>query len=205
MVEKYAIDYVLIDMNPSLSETNKNLLMISDYFIVPTAPDFFSQMALNTLSLTVPKWKRWALTARTFFKDSIYPFPEKDPKFLGIIMQNFTIRNGQPAKAFKNKIDGVLGKIKTTVIPAFEQQSLLLSDEKRKLQLERSYCIAHIPNFQSLAPKMQAGTGASTPVFAIDDKYLETGTVLKNYQEKRELFKTIFSDMTDLALVLMAN
>ena len=205
MVEKYAIDYVLIDMNPSLSETNKNLLMISDYFIVPTAPDFFSQMALNTLSLTVPKWKRWALTARTFFKDSIYPFPEKDPKFLGIIMQNFTIRNGQPAKAFKNKIDGVLGKIKTTVIPAFEQQSLLLSDEKRKLQLERSYCIAHIPNFQSLAPKMQAGTGASTPVFAIDDKYLETGTVLKNYQEKRELFKTIFSDMTDLALALMAN
>lgn len=205
MVEKYSIDYVLIDMNPSLSETNKNLLMISDYFVVPTAPDFFSQMALNTLSLTVPKWKKWALTARTFFKDSIYPFPEKNPKFLGIIMQNFTVRNGQPAKAFQNKIDGVLGKIKTTVIPAFEQQSLLLSGEKQKLQLERSYCIARIPNFQSLAPKMQAGIGASIPVFAIDDKYLETGTVLKNYQEKRELFKTIFSDMTDMALALMAN
>ena len=52
---------------------------------------------------------------------------------------------------------------------------------------------------------MQAGIGASIPVFAIDDKYLETGTVLKNYQEKRELFKTIFSDMTDIALALMAN
>ena len=64
MIERYNIDYVLIDMNPSLSETNKNLLMISDYFIVPTAPDFFSQMALSTLAMTIPKWKKWSLTAQ---------------------------------------------------------------------------------------------------------------------------------------------
>ena len=131
MVEKYQIDYVLIDMNPSLSETNKNLLTISDYFIVPTAPDFFSQMALSTLSSTVPKWKKWSLTARAFFRDSIYPFPEKDPKFLGIVMQNFTIRKGCPTQAFQSKIDSVVEKVQNTVIPAFESQNLVLDGEKK--------------------------------------------------------------------------
>ncbi len=36
---KYDADYVLIDLNPSLSSLNQNLLMTSQYFIVPTTPD----------------------------------------------------------------------------------------------------------------------------------------------------------------------
>ena len=202
MIERYNIDYVLIDMNPSLSETNKNLLMISDYFIVPTAPDFFSQMALSTLAMTIPKWKKWSLTARTFFKDSIYPFPEKNPRFLGIVMQNYTIRRGKPASAFQAKIDGVIEKIEKVVIPEFEKQELLLSDEKRTIQQAQKYCLASIPNFQSLVAKMQESDTTSTPVFAIDSKQLGTGTVLENYLEKRELFKGIFSEMADLVLSL---
>ena len=39
--EEFQADYVLVDMNPSLSAFNQNLLMTSDYFIVPTTPDFF--------------------------------------------------------------------------------------------------------------------------------------------------------------------
>ena len=197
MVEKYQIDYVLIDMNPSLSETNKNLLTISDYFIVPTAPDFFSQMALSTLSSTVPKWKKWSLTARAFFRDSIYPFPEKDPKFLGIVMQNFTIRKGCPTQAFQSKIDSVVEKVQNTVIPAFESQNLVLDGEKRAIQERVKYCLAYISNFQSLAPKMQEDDGPSTPVFAIDERYLGSGKVLENYLEKRRTFYNVFSDMVD--------
>ena len=197
MVEKYQIDYVLIDMNPSLSETNKNLLTISDYFIVPTAPDFFSQMALSTLSSMVPKWKKWSLTARAFFKDSIYPFPKKEPKFLGIVMQNFTIRKGHPAQAFQGKIDSVVEKVQNTVIPAFEQQGLVLDGEKREIQKKAKYCLAYISNFQSLAPKMQEDAGPSTPVFAIDERYLGRGQVLENYLEKRQTFYDVFSDMVD--------
>ena len=140
MVDKYEIDYVLIDMNPSLSETNKNLLTISDYFIVPTAPDFFSQMALSTLASMVPKWKKWSLNARVFFRDSIYPFPEKDPKFLGIVMQNFTIRKGNPTQAFQGKIDSVVTKVQNTVIPAFELQDLVLCGEKRAIQEKNGKC-----------------------------------------------------------------
>ncbi|MBF0235445.1 MAG: ParA family protein [Desulfamplus sp.] len=46
-VEAHAIDYVIIDMNPSLSAINQALLVSSDYFIVPAAPDNFSAMAVS--------------------------------------------------------------------------------------------------------------------------------------------------------------
>src|SRR6056297_3326745 len=46
--EKNAIDYVVVDMSPSLGALNQNILCTSDYFIVPMAPDFFSAMALRS-------------------------------------------------------------------------------------------------------------------------------------------------------------
>ena len=51
--EKYEADYVLVDMNPSLSSINQNVLMTSDFFIVPTSPDYFSVMAIESLSSVI--------------------------------------------------------------------------------------------------------------------------------------------------------
>ena len=39
---KYKIDYVFVDMSPSLGPLNQNILMTSNYFIVPMHPDYFS-------------------------------------------------------------------------------------------------------------------------------------------------------------------
>ena len=61
--EKYKADYVLIDMNPSLSSFNQNLLMTSDFFIVPTTPDYFSVMAINSLANVIPDWRAWSKKA----------------------------------------------------------------------------------------------------------------------------------------------
>ncbi len=76
--EKICADYLLIDMNPSLSSINQNLLMTSDYFIVPTNPDYFSVMAIDSLSTVLPKWCNWAKKAAslTVLRDATYPFPE---------------------------------------------------------------------------------------------------------------------------------
>jgi cellulose biosynthesis protein BcsQ len=62
-VEKYSADYVLVDLNPSLSSINQNLLMTSDYFMVPTSPDYFSVMAVDSLLRIIPRWSTWALEA----------------------------------------------------------------------------------------------------------------------------------------------
>jgi cellulose biosynthesis protein BcsQ len=60
---EYNIDNVIIDMSPSLGAVNQNLLSISDYFIIPMHPDYFSTMAVNSLSNVFPKWRAWAEAA----------------------------------------------------------------------------------------------------------------------------------------------
>ena len=56
--KKHEADYVLIDMNPSLSSFNQNLLMTSHFFIVPTTPDYFSVMAIDSLANVIPALAR---------------------------------------------------------------------------------------------------------------------------------------------------
>jgi len=79
--EKYQADYVLVDMNPSLSSINQNILMTSDFFIVPTSPDYFSVMAIESVSTVLPRWHAWAERAKQnpILKGAAYPYPEKIP------------------------------------------------------------------------------------------------------------------------------
>ena len=45
---KYDAEYIFVDMSPSLGPMNQNLMMTSDYFVVPLHPDYFSSMALTS-------------------------------------------------------------------------------------------------------------------------------------------------------------
>ena len=45
-------------MSPSVGALNQCLLMSSDYFIIPTAPDFFCAQAIKSLSKVLPRWSR---------------------------------------------------------------------------------------------------------------------------------------------------
>lgn len=54
------IDFVLVDMSPSLGAINQNLLMTSDFFIIPMAPDYFSAMGLSSLARVIPEWRTWS-------------------------------------------------------------------------------------------------------------------------------------------------
>ncbi|MDJ0565097.1 MAG: AAA family ATPase, partial [Microcystis sp. M49629_WE12] len=83
--ERFQADYILIDMSPSLGSINQNILMTSNFFIVPTTPDFFSVMAIDSLAKILPKWHQWAKAASALpiLKTANYPFPEVDLHFLG--------------------------------------------------------------------------------------------------------------------------
>ncbi len=87
----YNIEIVIIDMSPSLGAVNQNLLSISDYFIVPMHPDYFSILAINSLASVIPKWRLWAKAANenSVLKSAEYPFPLTDPKFLGYVVQKY--------------------------------------------------------------------------------------------------------------------
>ncbi len=187
-VEAHSIDYVIIDMNPSLSAINQALLVSSDYFIVPAAPDNFSAMAIRSLSKTLPKWEKWAKKARTAFSDAFYPLPTNTPKFIGTVVQKFNIRNGLPAKANQKLINGINDLVTSTFIPNIKESDMLLADDKYNFD---SYCLTQLPDFQTLNAAYQSN---GIPVYALTDGQLgQTGAVLNAYKEMRHKFYDIFS------------
>jgi len=198
--EKYKADYVIIDMNPSLSAINEALLVSADFFIVPTAPDNFSTMAIRSLAKILPKWEQWAIRARDVFADATYPLPAKTPKFLGTVIQRFNIRKGKPTRANQDVIKRLTETVQTTLIDALRSVNMALPDGA---YLADDYCLALISDFQTLNAAYQT---CGIPVFALSDLQLgHVGTVLKQYQQTRERFRQTISEFADAVIKLTAD
>ena len=181
--EKYNIDYIIIDMNPSLSSINQDLIISSDFFLVPTSPDLFSYMAIKSLSNILPSWERWARKARPLFKDAEYPLPENTPKFLGYTINDFNLSKGKPTTAFAGLMDKIATIVNESLIPNLKAENMLLPDEKyeeafslnEKLNSQRplnKYCIAEISNFNKL---IAISNEKSIPIYELKPFGLQQG------------------------------
>ena len=195
---KYEADYMLIDFSPSLSSVNQNLLMVSDFFIVPASPDYYSIMAIESLTRILRQWMAWSKKAQTMpiLKDATYPFPNITPKFLGTIIQRYRLRTGEPSKGFQRWVDGVNTEVETKLAPELIMQKMILPEEiYRKNNVDLNYCIATIPEFNTLIAISQA---TQTPVFLLTKTELkQTGVVLKTSLKNVSNFHTIFSELTE--------
>ncbi|MTF40058.1 ParA family protein [Cyanobacterium aponinum] len=197
--DKFDADYILIDMSPSLGSINQNLLMISDFFLVPTTADFFSLMAIHSLSKVLPKWHKWAKRASDLdvLKNADYTFPDITVKFLGTIIQNYRIIGGKETAAFQVWIDKIEQAVATKLVPILDQNGMMLPRETYVQQgiSENNYTLTKISNFNSLIALSQEH---STPVYGLTSQQLrQTGMVLKNNQAKQDEFKKMFSDLAD--------
>ena len=190
--EKYDIDYTLIDLNPGLSAINQNLFLISHGFILPTNPDPFSLMAIQTLSNVLPRWVKWKRGAVDLFADSAYPLPEGTPKLVGSLIQRFNVRNGIAARPYRDNIDEIKNTIEQRLVPTLRDNDMMFSSDCYGEDLINSkYCLAQIPDFQGLLPKSNI---AGVPVFEVTDSEIgETGPVLINLQKNRGTFEEKFS------------
>lgn len=200
--EKYSIDYVFIDMNPGLSSINQSLFMMCDGFIVPTNPDPFSVMALNTLTKVLPRWKKWAERSRSLYEDSAYPLPPAKMKFIGEIVQRFTLRKGKAARPYEARISEIKDTIEKTVVPIFESNNMLfdIGPLKKKGVLE-DRCLGEISEFGSL---LQKANNASIPIFELNESNIkETGKVLTQMLESKERFSDIFSRICNIILEIL--
>ena len=193
--EKHKADYVLIDLNPSLSAFNQNLLMTSHCFIVPTSPDYFSAMAMQSLAKVLPDWRKWAVRAAQLplLKEAVYPFPDVTPKLLGTIVQNYRPRDGRPASAFQTWIDRINNIVATEMFPALEQCAMTLPQSVYEEHAVHEICLATIPDFNSLIAQSQ---GNQTPVYALTPAQIgQSGSVLETTLGSRDRFRDIFSDL----------
>lgn len=200
--EHYNIDYVFIDLNPGLSSINQNLFLISDAFIIPTNPDTFSLMALKSLSRILPSWVKWKEENLDLYRDSAYPLPENTPKFAGEIAQRFNIRNGQATTPYKEKIQELSELVKETLVPSFAKNRMLFDDnEYKEACISNDFKLAEIKDFQGLSPKSHK---AHVPVYALSDAELDAqGAALKGMQDNREVFKNLYSQISDKLMSLI--
>lgn len=202
--EKYSIDYTIIDLNPSLSSVNQNIFLSAHAFLVPTNPDPFSIMALNTLQSALPRWAEWKKNAVTLFADSAYPLLEGVPKFCGSIIQRFNIRNGKAAKPYRDNIAEIKEKLGNDFFSAMSKSGMVYTAEQYGADfIAAQYCMAEIPDFQGLLPKSHQ---IGVPVFEITDTEIgETGPVLDAMREKRDMFGGQFSEMAEKITAMMEH
>ncbi len=189
-------DIVLVDMSPSASALNRCILMGSDYFIIPTSPDFFCYQAIQSLSKMLPQWNE---DFQPFRKQTIKnPLPENPPKMLGIVSQKYRphkTSNKDKAKSFQIWIDKIQGASQNVLAKELIKHNMVIDEDlfnKYVHNDEQPYNLISIADFNSLIAKSQE---KSKPIFELTKQELEqSGTILEtsisNQNKFRELFTT---------------
>jgi cellulose biosynthesis protein BcsQ len=203
--DQYEADFVLVDMSPGLGSINQNLFTTSDFFIVPTSPDFFSVMAIDSLSSVIPRWAEWGAraAANPVLRDAAYPFPAPGTKFLGTVIQKFRPRSGAPSAAFAKWIVEIEQTIEQVLLPALDQIGLLLPAEQYESSgLTGTHTLQTIADFNSL---IAASQEHQTPVFALTAEQIgKVGVVLEAAEGSRDDFDAAFEDLAEKVEALTA-
>lgn len=200
---KFNADYILIDMSPSLGSINQNLLMTSNFFLVPTTADFFSLMAIDSLAKVLPRWYAWAKMASStpILKEAAYPFPEVTLRFLGTIVQNYRIIRGKETEAFQTWIRKIEKDVSSKLVPILHQSNMMLPEQAYvEQEINSDFTLTKISNFNSLIALSQEHR---TPIYALTPEQLrQRGVVLQANQRKQEEFRCTFSELADKIISL---
>ncbi|ENA2870290.1 AAA family ATPase [Campylobacter upsaliensis] len=163
------IDYILVDLSPSIGGLNQLALMGSHYFIVPTSPDYFCLQAIHSLSKTIVLWHE---EIEGFKKVTGIKSIANKPLFIGTIQQRYRLRNEAPTKSFEKWIDEIRQSINNTLAKSLNSISCVVSDEKFKESIREEfpnlspYDLAQIPDFNTLIAISQR---SKKPVFLLDE------------------------------------
>ncbi|ARV69148.1 AAA family ATPase [Salmonella enterica] len=205
------VDYILYDLSPNVGGLNEVMLMSSDYFIVPTAPDFFCWQAVSSLSTNILKWYR---EIRNFKEQneshaSAARSIGNSPKFLGTIQQRYRPRNGSPAKSFEKWIDNISQAVDKILVPQLLELNCVMPRESVQEALAKTdsdlsaYNLAQISDFNSLIAISQR---LSTPVFSLTNQQIaeagQFGHALNTMRESRDQFAYQFEKLADRVLIL---
>lgn len=192
------VDYVLYDLSPNVGGLNEVILMSSDYFIVPTSPDYFCLQAIGSLEKNVVKWQR---EIRRFKEDNNFDNRHfairNNPKFLGAVQQRYRPRNEKPGVSFQGWIDRIRRAINEKLIPSLAAIGCTLPDGAVMAALEGSglqpHDLAHVADFNSLIAISQQ---LSKPVFALSDAEIkQVGRVFGHAEDTMISNRNTFNDV----------
>lgn len=192
-------DYVIYDLSPNVGGLNEVMLMSSDYFIVPTSPDYFCLQAINSLAKNITKWHGEIEQFKKIHGFDSRLFPIRNfPQFLGAIQQRYRPRNEKPSVSFQNWIDKIRSSINQRLVPALGKIGCVANREEVEKSLAgtdlQPYDLAHIADFNSLIAISQQ---LSKPIFALTDAEIkQVGKVFGHAEhtmvESRNNFAGVF-------------
>ncbi|MDJ0580206.1 AAA family ATPase [Crocosphaera sp.] len=200
---KLNADYILINMSNALGGINQNILMTSDFFIIPTRPDLFSTMSIDSLSRVLPKWYQWAKKASSLpiFKTATYPFPNVILKFLGIIIYDDAALIGKKASFSDKYFKSIEEDISHKLIPSLVQNRMMLPlTDYKKLGINDSYFLEKIEDLSILGVCFRE---YNKPLYDLINRDLDSekwGVDL--IQESKEKSRQEFSDLADKVINL---
>ena len=209
LANNYDFDYVIYDLSPSVGGLNEVILMSSDYFIVPTSPDFFCWQAVESLSKHIPTWHKEIDIFKTNVPANSVTYLKNSPKFLGTIQQRYRIRKQEPAKSFEKWIREIKLAVDSKLVPCLEKINCLANKDKVQEALDKydqdlkPYDLAYIADFNSLIAISQ---GLSKPIFELSDDDLinarQFGFALKTMKKSRDQFAEQFKNLASIIMEL---
>lgn len=209
LAKNESFDYVLYDLSPNVGGLNEVILMSSNYFIVPTSPDYFCLQAIWSLEKNIRKWHREIERFKedNNFSGRAFPISNK-PKFIGAIQQRYRPRNDKPATSFQAWIDRIRGAINDHLVPSLEHIGCATDKEEFRRAVGSAelepFDLAHVPDFNSLVAISQQ---LSKPIFDLTDQDIHNvGKVFGHAEEtmitSRNNFKKIFDALATRVLTL---
>lgn len=201
------VDYVILDLSPGLGSINQNMVATADYLIVPTTPDVFSVMALDSMSRVLPRWYTWAERASSMqiFQDAAYPVQPPSLKFLGTIVQRYKTRSNAPVRAFQEYFDAIDESVLQNLVPKLRKMNALLDEEtySENTDPDAEYRLASISDFNSLIANSQQN---QTPVFSLtQEQVLRGGAVWDATSKNIEAFRNTFSELAERIINMTAD
>lgn len=207
LAKRNSFDYVIYDLSPNVGGLNEVILMSSDYFIVPTSPDFFCLQAVGSLTKNITKWHK---ELDRFKSDNAFgnDFPIKNaPKFIGSIQQRYRPRNDKPAMSFGKWIEKIRESINDNLVSSLSSIGCVIDSDKIEEVLSGSglkpYDLAQIADFNSLIAISQQ---LSKPVFKLTDEEIKAsgqfGHALNTMTESRDNFLAVFEELAERVIFL---
>lgn len=110
--ERKKYDYIFVDMPPNSSVLYRNILLSSDYYIMPASADIFSLMSIERIFSSVKSWivKHNSYLDSKFMGRTFFSLP----KFSGCVRNNFSLgKNGNMSAGYKRIFDDIKNILKT--------------------------------------------------------------------------------------------
>lgn len=212
IADRNGIDFVLLDLSPNVGGLNEIALMASDYFIVPTTPDFFCLQAISSLERHIVKWHNEIEKFREMNDFDGRDFPiANNPVFLGSIQQRYRPRNERPTVSFGKWISLIRDAINQKLVPSLTKIGCAVDEAVMKDALSGTdlepYDLAQISDFNSLIAISQQ---LSKPIFALSDTEIRrTGRVFGHAEntmiDNRDSFSVAFRTLGERIVKLITD